>query len=184
MHLLGIPLIIYLVSYNKSSFKDLFKNVALFSFLWCFSFILSWVAKWGLTAIFTDYDSFGEAYYAMTMRSSQNVGTEKITILDGVMRNVMGLSLFFVCSIISVLILLSAFFFRKKGLKVAVILLLIGLSPYLYYILLPNAVYLHYWFMYRIQAVSILSVFFSLYYLTDWEKIGRKLSFLCKKRVH
>src|SRR5574344_684691 len=181
---LGIPLITYLVLYNKSSFKELFKNIALFSILWCFSFLLSWVAKWGLTAIFTDYDSFGEALYAMTVRTSQNVGDEKFTMLDSIARNFKGLSLSFISVIISVLVLLCAFFFRQKGIKLAVILLLIGTAPYLYYILLPNAVYLHYWFMYRIQVVSILSVFFALYYLIDWEKIGRELSFVHQKIVH
>lgn len=171
---LGIPLVTYLVLNNKQNFKQLFTKIILFSFLWGFSFLLSWVAKWGLTTILTDHNCFKEAINVMFLRINPTHGNERLFLFDVIKRNILGLSYWLYLIIASIMFIFSIISFRKEGIKLAVIFLIIATMPYIYYCLLPNAVYLHYWFMYRMQIVTMLSFLFIFNYLINWDRLKEK----------
>ena len=63
--------------------------------------------------------------------------------------------------IAAVVLLLSVIIKRQKiSYKKAVLFLIIGLMPYVWYFLLANHSYLHWWFTYRLQAITVVCLLF------------------------
>ena len=70
-----------------------------------------------------------------------------------------------------VLFFLRYHVFKKESLKKAIPLLIIGVIPYLWYLIVANHSYLHVWYTYRDQMMSVLAFFLILSELTNWKKV-------------
>jgi len=66
-----------------------------------------------------------------------------------------------VTAILSVMILMVVGR-HKFNWKKAILFLLVGLAPYLWYLVLSNHSYVHWWFTYRLQAITVMCLFFML----------------------
>lgn len=173
---LGVPLALLVVCSSKelSEMRGLAVARALCSccVLWVLGYAGLWVAKWVISAAFLpELDVIGNALGQAAQRSGNIVmeGTGgavfDITSLDSIARN---FSLMFPKWILVAFGVLASFAFGlavrdkayvRRGLAAPLsCLLFISLFPYLWYIALSNHSYVHYWFTFRAQIVTVVAL--------------------------
>ena len=68
----------------------------------------------------------------------------------------------FVIIVLVVMSVISALRFRAGGAFKAGLLLVLAFMPYIWYFLLSNHSYQHFWFTYRLQAVTLAALFMAV----------------------
>ena len=155
---LGIPLAVMLSLKRNEGFllKDNLWEVCRLALLWGIGFALTFVTKWALATLFLDQNTFVDAFNVGLYR----LGAEEFTRWDAVARNFNMMNLPMICIAALLFLVINVVRRRKLSWKKAVVFLLVGLMPYVWYFLLSNHSYLHWWFTYRLQAISVISLFF------------------------
>lgn len=155
---LGIPLAVMLSLKRNEGFllKDNLWEVGRLALLWGFGFALTFVTKWALATLFLDQNTFVDAFNVGLYR----LGAEEFTRWDAVARNFNMMNLPMICIATLLFLVINVVRRRKLSWKKAVVFLFVGLMPYVWYFLLSNHSYLHWWFTYRLQAISVISLFF------------------------
>ncbi|HAH57516.1 MAG TPA: hypothetical protein DCL86_05165, partial [Bacteroidales bacterium] len=64
-------------------------------------------------------------------------------------------------------------YFNKQGFSKAILFLVVAVLPYIWFFGAANHSFVHYWFTYRIQAITISGVLLAFYSLVDWGKVGK-----------
>lgn len=181
-----IPLFVLLVlRYEDGQLQELSCEVKRFGSLgliWISSYALMFLVKWGLCAILFGFDSLrdilshaGERFLGTVNIGNTNldpVATPRERFLGALGRNQgclfpfrdnmnmrIAMALFVV--IICILLIIIYVFHRKdfSG-KMLVLCILLGAVPYVRYIVLQNHAYVHYFFTYRAQLVTITSMYY------------------------
>ena len=144
--------------------------------LWALGYAGLWVAKWAIsTAIFPELDVIGNAL-EQTARRSGNIVTEgsggatlNITPLDSIVRNFTLmfpkwiLILLGALALISIGLVVCKKMYVRRGLVAPLLcLLLISLFPYFWYTVLSNHSYVHCWFTFRAQIVTVAAFGFAV----------------------
>ena len=80
----------------------------------------------------------------------------------------------FIAIAMLLMVVLVAFRFNAGGWRRAVQLLPIALLPWVWYFLAANHSYLHNWFTFRAQAVSIAAILLALMQFVNWKKLTLK----------
>ena len=179
----GIPLAIMLVALYKeqpnfgwlSGFVLMLKT----GLAWFMGFALTWFSKWVIATLFTDENVILDGFNAFLYRSG---GIEDFTRADAVSSNFYMLPLTFLAVLLSVLVVMALVRFNKSGWKVSVLLLILAPMPYLWYLLAANHSYLHWWFTYRLQAVTVLSLLLAVGSMVDWQRWRELLLKVSSKR--
>ena len=150
---LGIPLAVMLSLKRDEGFlfKDNLLEVVRLAVLWGLGFTLTFAMKWALATLILGENVFANAFNVGLYR----VGAEDFTRWDAVSTNFNMLLLPMV-----LLLALSFLIFMlvrrlKFNWKKALLYLLIGLMPYLWIFVFSNHSYVHWWFTYRLQAISV-----------------------------
>lgn len=157
---LGVPLAIMLSLNRQEPFqiKDRLLEIIKLAFVWGLGFGLTFVTKWGLATLVSGYNVFTDAIDTGLYR----LGADDFTRWDAVSQNFKMLNLpMIVTAILSVMILMVVGQ-HKFNWKKAILFLLVGLAPYLWYLVLSNHSYVHWWFTYRLQAITVMCLFFML----------------------
>lgn len=176
---LGIPLavLVSLKSDDDFCLKDNLLEICKLSFLWGIGFALTFAAKWGLATLILGKNVFADAYDQSVYR----LGAEEFTRWDAIVENFGLLDLKMIYIPLVVLFVIQMVRFRKFNYKKVVSFLLIGMMPYVWYFALSNHSYQHWWFTYRLQAISVICLFFIL---TDGFFKGKNLPLhgFCRSR--
>ena len=157
---LGIPLVVWL-SLNKEDGFDIKSNLLKtirFALIWGLGFALTFFTKWALATLVLGQNIFADAYEVSLYR----LEAEDFTRWDAVTKNFGMLNLGIIGIFAVVCILFNLLKYKKFGCRKAVLFLLIGLTPYAWYFLLSNHSYQHWWFTYRLQAITIACLFLLL----------------------
>lgn len=173
---LGIPLAVMVSLKNGDDYdlKDNLLEICKLALLWGLGFALTFVTKWGIATLVMDENIFADAYGQSVYR----MGADEFTRWDAISENFRLLNLWMICILMAVVLVLRVSGRVKFNYKKALTFLLIGLAPYLWYFVLSDHSYKHWWFTYRLQAISVICLFFIL---TDGMK---KTSFyyFCRQR--
>jgi hypothetical protein len=153
---LGMPLVVML-SLNQDDSFDLKRNLFLIiqlALLWGLGFALTFFAKWVLATLILGQDVLANAYAVAKYR----VNAEDFTRWDAVSKNFNMLQLWMI--VVAMAVLLVRLVIRRHAFegKKALLLLLVGLMPYVWYFVLSNHSYEHWWFTYRLQTISVVSL--------------------------
>lgn len=150
---LGIPLLVWisLQPDEETGFKQGVFNISKHSVSWFLGFALTWVVKWALATIILGENVFSDAWEQSVYR----LDVEDFTRWDAISRNADMLNYPFIIFVMSIIVIAMVFSFNKKGWKKAVLFVIIGLLPYCWYFVLSNHSYLHWWFTYRGQMISV-----------------------------
>lgn len=157
---LGIPLAVMLSLKrdDKLQLKDNFFEISKIILLWGLGFALTFATKWALASLILGQNILADAYEVSLYRME----AEDFTRWDALTRNFNMLNYW----IIGVAAVFMLFFVIIKRLKISykkvVLFLFIALMPYVWYLLLANHSYQHWWFTYRLQAISVVCLFFML----------------------
>lgn len=153
----GWPFAVWLTLPDKKTLiiQNGLRNILVWGLLWVAGYALTFLAKWLLGAVILGFGILPGAFEAGLYR----VGAEDFTRWDAVVENVRLLPYGILWLV--VLLFLVVGMIRSKG-KFGVreiLLLLTALIPYVWYLVLSNHSYQHFWFTYRLQAVTICAVF-------------------------
>ena len=161
---LGMPLAVMLALKRNEDFrlKDNLLEILRLSVLWGVGFALTFVSKWALATLILGHNVFAEAFNVGLYR----LGVDDFTRWDAVGKNFKMLVLPMIVIPALLLIVINVVRRKKFNVKKALLFLLVGLMPYLWFLVLSNHSYLHWWFVYRLQAISVVCLFFML---TDME---------------
>lgn len=169
---LGTGMVIYLLMLQQDMQNISFINgglrIVYTSLLWGGSYAITWAAKLLLSTLFTPVNAFADAYYQAKFRA----GAAGFDRWDAITANATLLNWKFIVVIMAILLLFAIFFFNKKGVKSAGLLTLTATFPYIWYLFAANHSYLHCWFAYRLQSVTISALLIALITLVQWDKVG------------
>ena len=165
----GLPLIVYLSAEKEDVFKKRFSSLVAFVLLWSIGYALTWCSKWALATIFTDINVFKDALHTASYR----ISSEDFSRCDAVIENYKLLPNFFIYLILTLLLPFIVMFFNKKEIKTNILLLIVVTFPYLWFLVVAQHSWWHWWFTYRIQAISIIALFFICINFISWDKIEK-----------
>jgi len=150
---LGIPLAVML-SLNKESQFDLKRNlltIIKLILLWGLGFALTFFMKWVLASLILGQNVLADAYEVSLYR----MDTEDFTRWDALSRNFKMIPLWMIIVAVAVLIVIDVVRHKRLNCKKALAYLLVGVMPLVWYLLLSNHSYIHWWFTYRLLAITI-----------------------------
>ena len=157
---LGIPLIfLILLNVNKNRLNNY--KIILFCVLWGIGYFGSYFLKWVLASIILNKNVISSSVDQFLFRaSSENIGR-----LDAITSN---FKIFFnkfnLIFIIIYLLLIFYFLVFKKCIRKKIDyksiynLLLVSIMPYIWYMVLANHSYIHFWMAFRIQAITFFAI--------------------------
>ena len=157
---LGIPLAVWL-SLNKEYSFDLNDNllkIIRFTLLWGLGFALTFGMKWALATLILGQNIFADAYEVSLYRME----AEDFTRWDAVTKNFEMLNWDIIGILAAFGFILNMLKNKQFNYKKAVLFLLISIAPYVWYFLLSNHSYQHWWFTFRLQAITIVCLFLLL----------------------
>ena len=160
------------------------------SFLaWGGAYGFTFVAKWSLASLVLQENKFVMAVSSAAERVSGTEGADNLPLYQQIPFAVLGniSTLFggiarvdFYNIVLGLMITILAagallYLFRGNYQKdITILMLLLGLVPYIRYLVLNNHSYLHEFFTYRAQAITILALLSVLWYNTDKSLLSRK----------
>ena len=155
---LGIPMAVMLSLKREDEFqfKDSIIEISKLTLLWGGGFALTFLTKWALASLILGQNIFADAYEVSLYRME----AEEFTRWDAVTKNFDMLDLWMIGIATVVLLLFSIIKRLKINHKRVVLFLIIGLMPYVWYLLLANHSYVHWWFTYRLQAITVVCLLY------------------------
>lgn len=157
---LTVPLMI-LLQY-ESGIGDRMKRMVSGSFAWGVGYSVQWAFKWLAATLFLDDNVIADAVESLLFRSALE-GEKSLTWGHVVMKN---LSVFWntPCLLLGgIMALLTVFLVYKNRGKLQwanmIPCLLIGISPFLWYLVTRNHAYEHYWMTWRNLSITVLAMY-------------------------
>ena len=173
----GLPLIMYLIMNRERQEKNSFwrgaGEIAVFSGLWMVGYAVTWATKWALSTAFTGINFFKDAYKQSLHRA--DVGTE-FTRLDAVQANLELMPWETLLTLCIILAVAAIFFFNRHNLKIVLLTLPIILVPYLWFYIVSDHSFKHWWFTYRLQMIAVSAAIVLLCHLIQWDKLQKKVA--------
>lgn len=168
---LGLPLIISHLQDKKSSIKSLIY----FCIMWGLGYTLMWATKWGTAQMLYTPTAISTALSEITHRtvSQADANFSQINAIKLNFFQLIGYDRIskLMTILIGILATLLMIFFNKistKYLKNILPLIFIGALPYTWYLVIANHSYIHVWYTYRIQMISVISYALIFIQLIDW----------------
>lgn len=169
---LGLPLCFMLwLMPKESSFREMFVALLVVGATWAAGYAGAWAFKWLLATVVLQVNVFSDAYSNVMLRANE---LEDYTRLDAVTQNFGMLSASLLCCIAMMLVVVLLLRFDGRGWRRTLLFLLLAAMPYVWYLLVANHSYLHWWFTFRSQAVSLLAMMMAFLSLADFNVPRRK----------
>lgn len=180
---LGLPMLLWveLQKEDSDSKKQLisgFKSLLGFGLLWLTGYIASWATKVLITIPFAEFNIISDVVNQFKLRS----GSAGISRLSAIEVNFNLLPLVYINILLLAAVIMSIFHFRKAGISKAILFLVIAAMPYLWYFGAADHSYFHYWYTYRIQAISISAVLLAVLSLVDGQKCMENYNRIFRKK--
>lgn len=182
---LGILLIVSSILDNKD-----IKKIIINSLSWLGGYFIFWSSKWVLAELFVTPNAITTSLNQIVNRTV-NKADVNFSQLKAVSLNffqIVGYDkqnkiIILILGIFTLFIWLRYFTFKKEKLKNAVLWLMIGIIPYAWYLIVANQSYLHCWYTYRNQLMSVVSLFFIMGEFFDRRHLYRDLQSLRSKTI-
>lgn len=163
---LGLPLLVMLTLNPEEKLACSFRNVFFSSLLWLVGYGVTWVSKWTLATLFSPENILEDGFRNLLNRSGV---VDEYGRWDALMANLDLLPWAFVVIALLIVVTLACRHFNKQGWSQALPLLVVALIPWMWYLFAANHSYLHNWFTFRAQAVSIAAILLALMKFVNWE---------------
>lgn len=171
---LGIPLITAIRLEKKNKLA-----VVYYLLSWLIGYSILWVSKWIIVQLLFAPSAVITAINRVAYRSfyKPNANFSYLKVIKLNLFQLIGYNPINKIIILSSLIFFLFFFliyfkFRKEKLKNITIWILIATIPYLWYLIAANHSYIHVWYTYRNQLMSVVSLFLAAGEFINWPKIG------------
>lgn len=168
---LGMPLTFLLVE-NRKSIKDSMVRFLESCIAWGAGYGMMWGSKWVLGSLLTKENIIQDAIGNVLIRVGASENEVKVSFVQVIMKNIgtnklclLAVVLVFIGIILYGILKKQFTDFRKFDFGVS----LCALLPFAWYVVVSNHSYIHYWFTYRILAISIYAIFVGVMKLFEHE---------------
>lgn len=172
---LGIPLITYiLLEESESKFIENFINIIKLSTIWTLGYAVTWASKWVLTSIVLRRNIIKESLSQILVRTSSVAANTVLNRHEVIQKNTELIFDDFTIKIflaVLVLWLVLLVIYRKNKIINMIPVLIISVYPFIWYSVLKNHSYMHFWFTYRSLGVTIFSLLTFMAYSIDTSRI-------------
>lgn len=180
---LGVPLIAYMLLLQKQSNnnteskfiikqksnnkqRDIILNLIEIlknSIIWAIGYGATWATKWVIATIVLKENVIKDALNQILSRTSDSSGQTIISAKAVIEQNMDVIYTDFILKLLLIILvvwIICMIFYRKdrKTILNLVPILLIGLMPFVWYIVLKNHSYIHFWFTYRNLVITTFAV--------------------------
>lgn len=187
-----VPVLIVLILRVKEKKIKSFKQGIIFVIqsmaLWGISYICMWITKWILASIILHINAFEYVISNATERINGEIYAVSAKALPwkaiernlftlyplNTQKNIKKLLIIPIC-----IFIFEVIFIRKKDLKklwLSGLLLLISIIPYVRYAILANHSYLHYFFTFRSQIITVMAITLAIFCSIDIEFWRKKIN--------
>lgn len=177
----GLPLLYYFymkMREQKGSLKENLVQLIKFGALWGIGYGGTWVFKWILASAVLKRNIISDAANQAVYRMGGNV-KEPVNLLRVFSWNIwiMFKPLLGLWIVLAILWFLLFCFFRKKTKEILsfIPIVLIGASPYVWYLILANHSQVHYWTTFRLQILTVIALLVFWSSSIDWKKVKEKI---------
>lgn len=173
---IGMPLV-FLMAENQNNIKE---NIILFvgsCGAWGIGYAGMWGSKWALGTIFTRENMIADALGNVLLRVGATETEGKISVIEVLVKNLGANKLCLLVSIIVFVCIIVCGLWKYKRINLKELnagVMLCALLPFAWYVVVSNHSLIHYWFTYRILAISVYAVLLaaiSLFLKNSKEKI-------------
>ncbi len=178
----GLPILLYMLfsrDENLTWLEMLWRMVRC-AFAWGVSFAATWATKWALGSLMLGENIFKDAFNQIAYRSEI---CEDFNRWDAVSANLHMMNYPLMMWFLLALCLLCVFFFNKRWLRSGSLCILLVVVPYIWYYIVSNHSYIHWWFTYRLQMLSVTAVFVTVAGFVDWHRAADWMQKLKAKMV-
>lgn len=160
---LGMPLV-FLMAENIKSLKEDITFFVGSCVAWGIGYVAMWGSKWILGSLLTKENIIADALGSVLLRVGATESEVHISVLEVIMKNIGAnkLCLVFAILVFSIIVLYKI---REKRIielkRVNIGILLCAILPFMWYVVISNHSYIHFWFTYRILAISIYAILIS-----------------------
>lgn len=186
---LGVPLVGLLGIWNRNNISDTLlrriKQILSHSFSWGLGYALCWMSKWALSSLILGVNVFEDAMKTANFRVN---GSDEIP-LDRISMFRLNFDTYFfakghkpavlLLAVLLVLIVLLVFSHKKDWKTAFVSYFLVAAFPYVWYLVFANHSQLHYFYTYRIQAITLFALIAWLSDAIDWKNIKKSRGLFC-----
>lgn len=155
------------------------KKMVSFSAIWAIAYGTTWFSKWVLATLFTSENIIQDGFSQFLYRAGTEAEFSRLSALSS---NFNFLPLTYIIVIAGIILLFVIFAFRTKGYKNSLFFAMIMTFPYLWYLVAANHSYIHDWFTYRSQILSVSCLFLMLLCLVDKDKVQQLFLRLLKNK--
>lgn len=165
----GVPAVFYILLENdKKSLKRNMIRILLFGIVWSIGFIGMWISKWVISSIVLNENIIANALDQLMWRTS----SLEFSRFDAILSNVLiykKRAYFAIIGLIGIYYIKRLINARKKisliNFKQVIPILFIALVPFIWYFVVSNHSYIHFWFTYRELLIFFFGMMCSLEYL-------------------
>ena len=159
---LGIPLAYWFNACElkkRSNIISVFGNIAKYCVAWVCGYGGMWIGKWLLGSIVTGENILSDAMNQVAVRTDNTVAQEEFSFTELMGRLFYASNKLVICFAIFAIVLLVIYGMFKKKIKISlnsfVVCSIIGAMPFVWYAVLGNHSWIHFWFAYRELAIFI-----------------------------
>lgn len=154
---LGMPLVFLLVENRKSLKEDITFFVGSCA-AWGIGYVAMWGSKWILGSLLTEENIIADALESVLLRIGAVESGSQVSALQAIIKNIGANKMCLILLAVVFVSILGYGIWKKKPIvlkRVDIGVLLCALLPFMWYIVVSNHSYIHYWFTYRILSISI-----------------------------
>lgn len=167
----GVPIVFYfLLDKEGKTFKERLKKLIIYGITWSVGYIGMWFSKWVLASIVFQTNCIKQGINTIFYRS----GTTDFTRIDALVRN---LSVYRFRGYITIFIMMILYYgyrlyknrknINKELLINCLPIAAVGLIPFVWYLVVSNHSYIHYWMTYREMIIFFFATQCVLEYLIN-----------------
>lgn len=175
---LGFSLVVY--SYLELKENGIGKNTVEIiskSFSWSMGYLMTWSGKWVIAQFITKKEIIKDALAQILSRTSSRINEVEISKVEAITKNlakyINGVNI----KLILALIVITLIFFiimKKKNSINMLPTLLVAFYPIVYYVVMTNHAFIHFWFTYRNLTVSCFAILSFILYTIDFDRYKKR----------
>lgn len=183
---LGLPLVAYFIMRRGSLDSLSWRRILLFLVTccvwWAVGYAVLWFSKWVLATLVLGQNVIAEGIANVMFRSGDSAAetaADTVSRAAVILRNLKVMAPWWVVKgALAALALILVAFLRhpmRGSRRLAVPLLIIAAMPYVWFAVVANHSYEHFWFTYRIQVVSVFAIASVILAAVDWRAVQADL---------
>lgn len=177
---LGFSLIVYnYLELRENSIQKNTVEIISKSFSWGMGYLMAWSGKWIIAEFITKKNIISNALDQVLSRTSSKVNEIEISKIDVITKNIYkyieGVDIKLVLLLIIITLILFIIMKKKNSINMLPTLL-VAIYPIVYYFVMANHSFVHFWFTYRNLTISCFAILSFIFYTIDFDRYKKRIT--------